>query len=582
MRIVGILGILLALALGAALGYLFMQDRKVQQSEYTQNVERIRELQRLDAAWSVATLRTMTVFQSDFDSIAGFLPRVRQLKRELRGSDLASDKVSPSLNNLLLRYLARLEAKEEAIERFKSTHAIIRNSVKYLPLAAATLERKATESENVELSGQIRKINDGVTRFMQNPDEGAKLRLLTALDQLNLHLMEYPEDIVNPLSNFLSHAKVLLQRKIPLDKVLERVVDDKANTAGSELIDVYGAYQNQQQLLIKQMRLAVFAAGGAATALLFLYALLLSLSGGRRAKQLEKAVDARTKELAQENESLIEAQVGGSHGVSANSMNNMAAMIAHEINTPLGYIGSNIEALQSSTTKLNDLKSEFDALATEAVNDPESAVQRLEDFGSTVDQTWHHAMVADMPDMLQDMEDGVGQIQRTITSLRDFTRNDRSNADWFQLNDCIDDVLKMTKNQIPENVEVKADLGKLPPIFGSASEMNQVFMNLVINGVHAIEDAERKKGVIRITTRKERKGVSVQVLDNGGGMDHATEAKIFDPFFTTKEVGKGTGLGLSIVKRIIDAHQGKLALKTVPGKGSNFKISLPRKATDNN
>jgi len=580
MRIVGILGILLSLLLGAALGYLLLEDRKIQQSEYAQNVDRVREMQRLDAAWSVATLQTMTVFQSDFDSIAGFLPRVRALKRELQSSELAGDAVSPSLNNLLLRYLALMDAKQEAVERFKSTHAIIRNSKKYLPLAAATLERKATEAGNEDLATEVRQIDAGVTRFMQNPDEGAKLRLLGALDQLNLKLMEYPENIVNPLSNFLSHAKVLLQRKIPLDKVLDRVIDDRASTAGSELIDIYGAYQNQQQLMIKQMRLAVFAVGALAAALLFIYALLLSISGGRRAKQLEKAVDARTHELQDENESLIEAQVGGSRGVSSSSMNNMAAMIAHEINTPLGYIGSNIEALQSSTGKLNDLKSEFDHLSAAAVNDPEAAVNRLQDFGATVDQTWHHAMVADMPDMLQDMQDGVGQIERTITSLRDFTRNDRSNEDWFQLNDCIDDVLKMTSNQVPEGVQIKTDLGKLPPIYGSASEMNQVFMNLIVNGIHAIEGAGRAKGVIRITTRKERKGVSVQVLDNGSGMDHATEAKIFDPFFTTKDVGKGTGLGLSIVKRIIDSHEGTLALKTVPGKGTNFKIELPRKASE--
>ena len=577
MRIVGILGILLALLIGAAVGYLYIEDHKTQQSEFSKNVERIRELQRLDAAWSVATLRTMTVFQSDFDAVAGFLPRVRTLKRELESGDLASDRVSPSLNNLLQRYMALLEAKEEAVERFKSNHAIIRNSIKYLPLAAATLERKATETGSTELAGQVRKINNGITKFMQNPDEGAKMRLAGQLDQLNLKLMEYPQDIVNPLSNFLSHAKVLLQRKIPMDKILERVIDEKANTAGSQLIDIYTAFEQQQQLLVQQKKLGLFLAAGVASVLLFIYALLLAIAGGRRGKQLEAAVAAKTRELKAENESLMEAKMGDAGGVSATSMNSMAAMIAHEINTPLGYISSNIEALQSSSGKLDDLKTEFDSLATQAANDPEKALQRLEDFGATVDQTWHHAMVADMPDMLQDMQDGVGQIERTITSLRDFTRNDRSNEDWFQLNDCIDDVLKMTANQVPKNIEIKTDLGKLPPIYGSASEMNQVFMNLVINGVHAIEDAERKKGVIRITTRKERKGISAQVLDNGGGMDHATEEKIFDPFFTTKEVGKGTGLGLSIVKRIIESHRGTLALKTVRGKGTNFKISLPRK-----
>jgi len=577
MRILGILGILFALAIGAGVAYLFLEDQKQQQSEYSANVERIRELQRLDAAWSVATLRTMTVFQSDFDALAGFLPRVRVLKRELQSGDLASNRVSPSLNNLLLRYIALLDAKQEAVERFKSNHAIIRNSIKYLPLAAATLERKAAETENTELAEQVRAINDGITKFMQNPDEGAKLRLLSQLDPLNIKLMEYPQDIVNPLSNFLSHAKVMLQRKIPMDKILQRVIDEKANAAGSQLIDIYTAFHQQQQLLADQKRLALFLAAAVASVLLFIYALLLVFAGGRRGKQLEAAVAARTRELKAENESLMESQVGDASGVSANSMNSMAAMIAHEINTPLGYISSNIEALQSSSSKLNDLKTEFDGLTTEASNDPENTLTRLEDFGSTVDQTWHHAMVADMPDMLQDMQDGVGQIERTITSLRDFTRNDRSNEDWFQLNDCIDDVLKMTASQIPENIEIKTDLGKLPPIYGSASEMNQVFMNLIINGVHAVEGAERKKGVIRISTRKERKGVSAQVLDNGSGMDHATEEKIFDPFFTTKEVGKGTGLGLSIVKRIIESHHGTLALKTVRGKGTNFKISLPRK-----
>jgi signal transduction histidine kinase len=572
MRIIGLLGILLSLLTGAAVAYLYLEIHPIQapgpQQDIIKAITDIRHLQDLDNERSITALRNLASPQADFDALTAFQPRIRALVQSLRSSDAVAP--SPDVDELQARYLGLLDAKEQAVEAFKSDYAIIRNSEKYLPEAATALDRSAREADEEALALQIEELSDGIGRFLNSPDEQLQMAMFGDLDQLKLQLAELPMEIIGPMNDFLSHARELLQRKVPLDQHLEQITSPGTGQAATALIDAYLGYQRHQRRVLDENQYRTLWVAAAATALLFVVALLLTLSGGRRKHGDYEDIMGADLGPTDDDDS---AEKQGS------PIEDMAAMITDEIEAPLDEIENNVEALQSSTSKLINIKGMFETLdgELEATQEPDALRHLITAFSDDAKQTWRRAMLDDMPDMLDEIHEGIGQIQHTVVSLNDFTGHDRPDEDWFQLNDCIDDAIASIKEQLPDNIEIDTQPGKIPPIFGSTTEMQQVIVHLIINATDAIEAAGRPKGIIRITTGKERKGVSIQILDNGTGMNRATEKKIFEPFFTTKEVGEGAGLGLAIVKRVIDDHQGTILLKSVADKGSNFKITLPRK-----
>lgn len=580
MRIVGILGMMFALAIGSGLAFLAFESAHRESGDYRANVDKVRAVQRLEATLSLTALQPLSpaAREPTSDPMAPLNERLATLKEALRSSDLASTAVPSSLNELLLKYLDQLDQKQQAIERFGANLIAVRRALAALPEAAALLTNSALENDNQGLADQVTGITAGIDQFAAKPSQRAQMRLFGQLDQLNLRLQEFPEPLLDPLSAFLSDGKLVLQHAMQLTDLATQVVEQRAAATGDELLQVYRAFHRQHNRLTRQYRLAFQAAAGLAAGLLLVFALLLIVAAGRREDQLERAVATRTRELAEQKRASLTSAAGGE--ADSASLASMAATLANQIDTPLEYIGSNIEALQSSTSKVGGLKQDFDTLAAavEQETDLETVQRRVSELKEAVEQTWHQAMVDDLSDILLDMDDGVRQITETVHSLRDFTGVEESERDWFQLNDCVTAAIESSAATMPDGIKVNTNLGKLPPIYGSSTDMVLVFRNLLANAVDALQAAQRDNPSLTITTRKEREGVSVQVLDNGSGMDAATEQQVFAPFFTTKEIGKGVGLGLSIVKRIVDSHGGRLVMKTIVGKGSNFKVTLPRRA----
>jgi len=219
-------------------------------------------------------------------------------------------------------------------------------------------------------------------------------------------------------------------------------------------------------------------------------------------------------------------------------------------------------------------------IAETALDETEDSRQisaRLENFGALVQNIRDEAMLDELPEIIDDMQEGVQQIQHVTNDLRDFTRKDRSPQDWFDIEQCVTSALKMAQKEIPPETKITTSLKNLPKIYGSPAEINQVLMNLITNAAHAVEAVGRGKGAITIKAIERKGHILVSVMDTGQGIDEKTRGKIFEPFFTTKDVGKGTGLGLAIVRRIVTAHGGKVFIKSIMGKGTNFIFSLPVK-----
>lgn len=239
-----------------------------------------------------------------------------------------------------------------------------------------------------------------------------------------------------------------------------------------------------------------------------------------------------------------------------NSVGTLAAGIAHEINNPINFINAGLESLKKHYQKTVKLVQE------ELPNDQKKIENKLKkQTGASYE-------------MFDVIKQGIVQTQKIIRSLRTYTSSN-TNSEFFQLNDIIRLALLMTQNEKDEKIKIKKMIDKMPLIYGSPTEITQLFSNMIINAIHAVK--EKGGGEIKIKTNYKilEKKVIIEIEDTGTGIPEKIQDKIFEPFFTTKEVDKGTGLGLYNCYNIVKKHQGSISFNSEEGKGTRFIISLP-------
>lgn len=249
------------------------------------------------------------------------------------------------------------------------------------------------------------------------------------------------------------------------------------------------------------------------------------------------------------------------------SLGQLTAGIAHEINNPLGYISSNLNRLKEYYADLNSILDKWHSLNN---NNPITYEQISEiiEFENELDLDF---VMKDFQTLISANIDGVGRINKIVKNMRAFSHISGGKHEPVKLNKLLDEVLVLIWNEIKYKAEVKKDYSEIPEIFSDGIELQQVFTNILINAVHAIDS----NGIIIIRTYLENNNVTAEVVDNGCGIDEKILNKIFDPFFTTKAVGQGTGLGLWITKSIVEKSKGTISVQSKVGDGTSFKISFP-------
>jgi two-component system, NtrC family, sensor kinase len=256
------------------------------------------------------------------------------------------------------------------------------------------------------------------------------------------------------------------------------------------------------------------------------------------------------------------------------SLGQMVAGVAHEINTPLGFVRSNIDMVGDMFRDIKRLLERYAATVglIRAPNVDDAQVALAFDQLTVVEAEVDTELLGEADTLLTDSIRGLNQINDLVANLKDFSRLDRSRMDWFDVNSGLDGTLTICRNQLKDRIEIIKDYGQVPQIQCAPSQVNQIFLNLITNATQAIGSSE---GKVRLTTRATGGEVQIMFEDNGCGMTQEVMDKIYEPFFTTKEVGKGTGLGLSIVFQIIQEHHGRIEVQSEVGKGTRFTVTLP-------
>lgn len=298
---------------------------------------------------------------------------------------------------------------------------------------------------------------------------------------------------------------------------------------------------------------------------------------------LETKVTERTVELKQSNDELnktlkelkeAEAQLVESEKMA--SLGQLTAGIAHEINNPINFVTSNVKPLKRDVDMILDMLNSVEEITVSDTSTDEKK-QQIQELKDDLDFDY---LKEEISYLLNGITEGSNRTAEIVKGLRVFSRLDEDDLKLADINEGMDSTLVIVRNTLGTNIDIVKEYDSLPLIECYPGKLNQVFLNIITNGLQAIRSKfkDEKGGVLTIATSiVDEDNIRIVIRDNGIGMDENTKKKVFEPFFTTKDVGEGTGLGMSIVYNTINKHNGKIEFDSVLGEGTEFTITLPVK-----
>ncbi len=297
------------------------------------------------------------------------------------------------------------------------------------------------------------------------------------------------------------------------------------------------------------------------------YEVIGSLTDITRRKQMEQALHVKGQEqqalivrLQEAHDQLLQSEKMASIG-------QLAAGVAHEINNPIGFINSNMASLRNYVASLFGVLTEYqDAVAAQP--DQAALQARIAQIGERADLGY---LQKDVAELIEESMEGLKRVKDIVLALRDFSHVGETGWRTADLHIGLDSTLAIVAHEIKYKASVEKQYGVLPEITCVAPQLNQVFMNLLVNAAQAIKE----RGVITIRTGRDGDMVWVEVSDTGAGISPENLHRIFEPFFTTKPVGSGTGLGLSLSYGIVKTHGGRIDVASTVGSGTTFTVRLP-------
>lgn len=579
------LTILIAAALVALLGFLYLKSQGVDYRRQNEILSYLRDLREIDARWDLEVLRarvegTSGKVRPTDDRGA----RAPELLRRLQQS--AADAGSPVLNRSLPALMQAFNQKIELMTRYRAASGTVTQSLGRMVefdseiaglirgVWASFPQRDrliAVESTSALLFAQV-------MRYATDPSDAQRKNVELFASDLRKAGTGMPPALREGLARIDTTVEQILGAKPVENELFQKIAIASAGPRIDSLNDAFSLETADVQSDSERYRIYLIAYAGA---LLILIGWLLSklavsyrlLNEANRV--LESRVEERTRELSDALHQLKESESQLIQTEKMSSLGQMVAGIAHEINTPLAYVKNSLGSVAGKLPDVKQLIVETNKLL-KLMEDTSPDPARLQAKYTSVRGLIHHfaeqQALAELGQLANDGLYGIEQISEIVLNLKNFSRLDRSKVSSFNLNEGLDSALILAKHEL-KHLTVKKQFGDIPAITCSPSQLNQVFLNLINNAAQAIESGS---GEITLSTRMEGTDhVAVEIADNGKGIPPEIMSKIFDPFFTTKAVGKGTGLGLSISYKIIEQHGGSITVDSTVGKGTRFTIVLP-------
>jgi len=578
--------ILVALVVGLAIGglvYLITLSQTYDLQTHNSTLESLRQLKQLDSRVNEETLRARLLIDPDSSALIDMLPVMRKAVDELNaGSNAISTLNNAALNKAYQAYDQAVEKKLTQIEEFETNNLSLAESIDTIRRAAEEI-LAALPASATAVRQQITQLIKEVLEYglLPAPENAQKLADLgTEMSKLAPSL---PIEVQLQAVQLASRPNAVLNQRQANEKLLSEILAAPTEKALADLQATYDAVHNTR---LRQ--------GETYRRILIAYAVVLLLGLAYMGWRLRKSfsdLDAANRSLARANETLeikvqertqdlskayaalkdTQAQVVQSEKMA--SLGQMVAGVAHEINTPLGFVRSNVEMLGGMFTDIKRLLEQYaqtvGLIRTPGANDTQIS-ESFQQLTLTEAEMDSELVLEEAGTLLTDGLRGLNQIHELVGTLKDFSRLDRSRLDWFDVNAGLESTLTICRNQI-KGVEVIKDYGQLPQIQCAPSQVNQIFLNIITNAAQAIQG----HGKITLITRAIGGEVQIVFADTGMGMPPDVIAKIYEPFYTTKDIGKGTGLGLSIVYQIVQEHNGRIEVESTPGQGTRFTLTLP-------
>lgn len=288
-----------------------------------------------------------------------------------------------------------------------------------------------------------------------------------------------------------------------------------------------------------------------------------------RRQRVESELNANLEQQRTLNKKLEEAQNYLLQSEKMASLGQLAAGVAHELNNPIGFVYSNMGTLETYLNDIFVINAAYEE-AEKTLDKPFPALDRVQKLKQEKDYAY---IRQDIFQLMAQSKDGLARMRKIVQDLKNFSHVGEEVWNWVDLHKGLDSTLNIVWNELKYKCQVVKEYGQLPQVYCMPSQINQVFMNLLVNASQAIETS----GVITVRTGRENNEVWVEIADTGKGIAAENIQHIFDPFFTTKPVGVGTGLGLSLSYGIIQKHQGRIEVKSQLGQGTAMRIYLPVK-----
>lgn len=568
-----IIGLSILIAIGIALAYLsYKESQLLDDDVYVNTTLSIRNLQAINNDIDIALFNIRHNNKNE-DSINILIETLSEEFDNLRFDALfeeieANDNLQKATTNFETVWLHKLEN----IEAFVNNHQLFNEARNTFIDTAKADSDINTINHLPALQDNINKVTIHFYRYLHNNSKNNKQQLNNNIANILNTTIQYTKEEQRIINSYIKTLSDIILLSEETTKHFSLSTQNNTKDMLNELALTYVNFHNSAIEKSNTIRQALTLYGIVLLVLLIIFAYLLR----KYYLSLEQQVRDRTDEIQQAYTDLQESQEQLIQSEKMASLGEMVAGVAHEINTPLGYVNSNMTTLQLNLSDIDNTLSILDDIKSEALlpnrnsRKISSLLKKILQQYSTMQQ---EGIFDESNQLLEDSGHGLSEISQLVMSLKDFSRLDRQTTAEVDIHESIDNALKIAANPIRENaVSVQREYSNLPPMVCMPSKMNQLFLNIITNASQAMAP---NGGELRIKTHANDSHIAIAFSDQGIGMSDDTVQKMFDPFFTTKPIGKGTGLGMSIAYKIVDAHQGKIQVKSKPNIGTTIAIQLP-------